>query len=332
MILNKIHIPLSSSASFKEEEGKVLLKTYGDGCSSLIFFHLEKKYTLGPFIDEMKAKDYPSTLPSTNWEHTLYPILSSLFDVLWGEGNWTLEKSDLTLPSLDRMNLTYDDIKNIELRYDFENTILNYVKNGDMEQLEKISDSLHILNSVMEKRNPSAVRNIQNYSIIINTLLRKAAEESGVSPFLVDRISSYFGKKIESISTSFAVESLFKEMLVSYTRLIVKEKNKSYPESIRKVLFEIDSHYSEDLTLPYLSAVASLSPSHLSRLFHKTVGETIKGRLRRIRIESSLRLLMNPDLKISEISSSVGFQDPSYYSRVFLSLKGISPEEWRRKR
>ena len=41
---------------------------------------------------------------------------------------------------------------------------------------------------------------------------------------------------------------------------------------------------------------------------------------------------MNPDLKISEISSSVGFQDPSYYSRVFLSLKGISPEEWRRKR
>lgn len=230
------------------------------------------------------------------------------------------------------MNLTYDDIKNIELRYDFENTILNYVKNGDMEQLEKISDSLHILSSVMEKRNPSAVRNIQNYSIIINTLLRKAAEESGVSPFLVDRISSYFGKKIESISTSFAVESLFKEMLVSYTRLIVKEKNKSYPESIRKVLFEIDNHYSEDLTLPYLSTVASLSPSHLSRLFHKTVGETIKGRLRRIRIESSLRLLMNPDLKISEISSSVGFQDPSYYSRVFLSLKGISPEEWRRKR
>ena len=153
-----------------------------------------------------------------------------------------------------------------------------------------------------------------------------------MSPFLVDRISSYFGKKIESISTSFAVESLFKEMLVSYTRLIVKEKNKSYPESIRKVLFEIDSHYNEDLTLPYLSAVASLSPSHLSMLFHKTVVETIKGRLRRIRIESSLRLLMNPDLKISEISSSVGFQDPSYYSRVFLSLKGISPEEWRRKR
>lgn len=76
MILNKIHIPLTSSASFKEEEGKVLLETYGDGCSSLIFFHLEKKYTIGPFIDEMKAKDYPSTLPSTNWEHTLYPTLS----------------------------------------------------------------------------------------------------------------------------------------------------------------------------------------------------------------------------------------------------------------
>ena len=106
MLLNKIHIPLTSSTSFKEEEGKVLLKTYGDGCSSLIFFHLEKKYTIGPFIDEMKAKDYPSTLPSTNWEHTLYPILSSLFDVLWGEGKWTLEKDHQPLFSVDKENMT----------------------------------------------------------------------------------------------------------------------------------------------------------------------------------------------------------------------------------
>ena len=90
MILNKIHIPLTSSTSFKEEEGKVLIKTYGDGCSSLIFFHLEKKYTIGPFIDEMKAKDIlPPFLPQTGSIHsTLSYHLYSMFSGGKEIGHW----------------------------------------------------------------------------------------------------------------------------------------------------------------------------------------------------------------------------------------------------
>ena len=98
------------------------------------------------------------------------------------------------------------------------------------------------------------------------------------------------------------------------------------------MIFEISMHYSENLSLSYLSSLVSLSPSHLSRLFHRSVGETVVSYIRRIRVENSLRYLGNPDYKISDVAAAVGFQDSSYYSRVFSCLKGESPEEWRRRK
>ena len=210
--------------------------------------------------------------------------------------------------------------------------ILEMVKSGDVRVVEAFSLSGASLFSAMEKRNPSALRNIQNYAIIANTLLRKTAEEAGVSPFMVDRISSYYGIKIETVSTSFAIETLFTEMLISYTRLVGEMKHRSFSEPIRRVIFEISMHYSENLSLPYLSSLVSLSPSHLSRLFHRSVGETVVSYIRRIRVENSLRYLGNPDYKISDVAAAVGFQDSSYYSRVFSCLKGESPEERRRRK
>ena len=128
--------------------------------------------------------------------------------------------SETSLRLFEDLDVSYGDVRSIERRYEGENMILEMVKSGDVRVVEAFSLSGSSLFSAMEKRNPSALRNIQNYAIIANTLLRKTAEEAGVSPFMVDRISSYYGMKIETVSTSFAIETLFTEMLISYTRLV----------------------------------------------------------------------------------------------------------------
>ena len=52
--------------------------------------------------------------------------------------------------------------------------------------------------------------------------------------------------------------------------------------------------------------------------------------LNRVRIESA-KLLMKEDLTLAEISQRAGFNDQSYFSKVFRKLEGQSPLKWRTK-
>jgi AraC-like DNA-binding protein len=62
-------------------------------------------------------------------------------------------------------------------------------------------------------------------------------------------------------------------------------------------------------------------------LLGKSAGELIRDRL----FLEAKRLLMNPELTISEVSGQLNFVDNSYFSRAFKKNVGISPEEFRLK-
>ena len=53
----------------------------------------------------------------------------------------------------------------------------------------------------MEKRLSDPIRDIKNYTIILNTILRKSAEKGKVHPIHLDALSSQFAKEIENITS-----------------------------------------------------------------------------------------------------------------------------------
>ena len=199
-----------------------------------------------------------------------------------------------------------------------------------MDYIERISSEMAV-GSAVEKRNNNPVRNIQNYSIIMNTLLRKTAYDAGVAAVYVDRLSSMFGRRIEKVSTSMAVSHLMKEMLTEYALLIRSYSWDGYPTGIKAVLFTIDSRYRDHLTLEELSRVAGVSPSYLSRLFSKVLGKSLSEYVNEVRITKSLKMLRNPDLSVAYAAVSSGFEDQAYYTRTFRKIKGMTPTEWRKK-
>ena len=317
----------SAACPSPEEEGRVLSVRVGEGERVVIFSHKGSSYTIGPFGTLWKEN---SAVPIVEWEGALKPLLSALFASIYGEGKWRMEElgeEEDIVPS----SISYSDSEGITRRYRMEDMILDSIKRGDLSFLKHYGEMFRDIGKMIEKRNPNEVRNVQNYSIILNTLLRRSAGEAGVSPLLLDTLSSRYGKRIEELSTTYGVERLFREMVVSYATLVRKEAKKEYPEKIRRVLFEIETRYGEELSLSYLSELVSLSPSHLSRFFRKSTGESLVSYIAKVRIERALTLLENPDLKISEISAMTGFQDPSYFSRVFCSILGMRPEKWRRE-
>ena len=201
----------------------------------IIFRYDENVVLIGPFLTEYLTegdidesllselggdKHQLMSIPVVLSSGLFRPLIMTLFDNLWGKGNYTWRGED----DKKNLNVNFEGLASynadeISKRYKQESRLLDAVRRCDFEYLTRLSTSFDINESV-EKRNKNPVRNTQNYSIIMNTLLRKTAYDEGVAAVYVDRLSSSFGKKIESLSTSLAVSKIMVEMLTEYAYLI----------------------------------------------------------------------------------------------------------------
>ena len=91
----------------------------------------------------------------------------------------------------------------------------------------------------------------------------------------------------------------------------------------------ISEHFSNPLTLEEVAAYVHLHPSYFSTLFKSSTGSSFKEYLNMVRIEESKRLLSNTDYSIIDIAVAVGFEDQSYFSKVFKKYTGLTPKQFR---
>jgi two-component system response regulator YesN len=93
----------------------------------------------------------------------------------------------------------------------------------------------------------------------------------------------------------------------------------------------IDKNYNKDLNLIFISNIVSMNSNYFSTLFKKKTGLSFINYLQTVRIEKSKILLMEHDAKIYEIASEVGYSDDKYYCKVFKTITGLTPTEYRMK-
>lgn len=94
---------------------------------------------------------------------------------------------------------------------------------------------------------------------------------------------------------------------------------------IKKLTSFITDHYSDDISINELAQQFNLHPVYLGKLFKVNTGLTFKEYLNRIRINNAERLLSGSGLTVKEAAERCGFDDLSYFSKVFKELKGYPP-------
>jgi two-component system, response regulator YesN len=108
------------------------------------------------------------------------------------------------------------------------------------------------------------------------------------------------------------------------------QNTNQYWQLIRQAREYIDHHYSDtDLSLNRVAAQVNLSPSHFSVVYSQETGQTFKEYLTELRIKKAKELLRMTNLRSTEISYQVGYNDPHYFSHVFGKWTGFSPKEFR---
>ena len=102
-------------------------------------------------------------------------------------------------------------------------------------------------------------------------------------------------------------------------------------ERIKQMVDFVRSHRKDRITTEQIAASASISVSECLRCFRRTMNLTPKEYQRQHAIRHAVRLLKQTDMSISRIGEECGFEDMSYFARVFRAEKGCTPSEYRAK-
>lgn len=125
--------------------------------------------------------------------------------------------------------------------------------------------------------------------------------------------------------------TIFAEHLSMVSNQLVVQQENAEPQMIARAREFIIEHQSEDLSLAEVAKAVNCSTFYFCKMFKKTTGLHFTEYLARVRIEKAKNLLLNPNLRISEIAYEVGFQSLTHFNRVFRRLVGESPTEYRQK-
>lgn len=123
-------------------------------------------------------------------------------------------------------------------------------------------------------------------------------------------------------------------ILFSYIQNTLEGRNRlkatyKHEAAISKVISFIEENYHMDINIDLLCNYVNYSRSYLSRLFKREVNMTIPEYANTIRIQHAKILLTESNMSMREVSSSVGFSDPYYFSNVFKAFTGCSPSAYR---
>lgn len=98
---------------------------------------------------------------------------------------------------------------------------------------------------------------------------------------------------------------------------------------IESSLHYMMAHLNEPMKISTLSAMVGLSESCFFAHFKNATGHTPVKLLIRARMRWAAELLQETDLQIKEIAGLVGYEDQFYFSRLFKSVHGLSPRDYR---
>jgi two-component system response regulator YesN len=147
--------------------------------------------------------------------------------------------------------------------------------------------------------------------------------------------SSVFGEKMERLPnavTPMQAAEWAKEAMTTFLTEYEEWKEGKNHNIIKKTLGYLDKHYMESFSLTDIASRFHISTAYLSKLFKKETGDNFSTYLTKIRMQKAGMLLLNTEMRVLEIASAVGYDDPNYFTNVFRMIHKLSPSDYRKQK
>lgn len=245
-----------------------------------------------------------------------------------------IEEDDSNL-GIRRFNYTLDeyekDLTNIRKIYKTERQILHYVSQGNKAMANEIfAKETYERIEAINRFPDNPIRNVKNIGVVLNTLLRKAAEHGGVDEYFIHTTSENFALRIENSLTIRELMNLMAVMVEDYSDLVNEYNTKVYSELISNAITYIKLNFKREISLANIAIELYIHPTYLAKKFKQETGKTVSEYINEIRIKEAQFIIMVTEFKIEDIAYHVGYNDKKYFSKTFKKFVGISPSEYRK--
>lgn len=227
------------------------------------------------------------------------------------------EKKETKFASFKRTNN-----KDTELEKEF----ISLVQLGEKEAA---MNTLNEIFGTVISRSKGNLDVIKNKTLELLTDLSKSANIMGTHSMELSSIMvNYIPKIMEELNFDkifFWVNEAVDKMTIAIYNSRGYQKSNEY---IIKAINFIKTHYSDNITLNDVAEHAYVSPYYLSHLFQKELGITFINYLIKIRIDNAILLIQKGEREVQNIAYKVGFNNSSYFIKVFKNMIGITPYKY----
>lgn len=210
--------------------------------------------------------------------------------------------------------------------YEKEKALITKLKTGDTEKAKALLNDLLGYVFFAEGSNLEVVK---SRALELSSLLSRAAIEGGATSDSVLKVNNQFVMSLKNIQNLDELCYRLQETIDVFTDCMFNYIPNKGNEITKKAIRYISKNFAQNLTLDQVANHVHLNPAYFSTLFKQSTGSSFKEYLNMVRIEESKRLLANTDYSIIDISLATGFEDQSYFCKVFKKYTGLTPKQYR---
>jgi len=207
-----------------------------------------------------------------------------------------------------------------------ERELLGKVKIGDRTGAKEILNS--ILGTILF-HNPGDLGVLKARLLELLSILSRSAVEGGVDVDDMHEKNLAYVNKVMQINDQGDLCAWISTALNEFIELVYSSQDARKVTQISPAINYIDANYDKPITLADIARASHISVSRLAHVFKEQMGITLIDYLTSVRIERAKQLLLATEQSCTEICFQVGYNNQSYFTRIFKRLVGMTPRKFR---
>ena len=220
--------------------------------------------------------------------------------------------------------ITDPDRYSLEIERRLQQMITHGDKSGAQELINRLLGHLYFNTN-------GNFEDIKRRAADLVVLFSRASIEGGADASQIMGISRDVGADAQNFETLTDLSLFLTRIFHRFVGYVFDFEQVKHADIINKTVSFIRQNYTGKISLDDAAGAVYLSRSYLSKIFKEEMDCTFTGYVSRVRIEKSRELLLDGSISIADIAVMVGFEDQSYFTKVFRRTVGVSPGEYRRR-
>ncbi len=206
-----------------------------------------------------------------------------------------------------------------------EKRVIAALKAADRQKVRECIASVFL--KVVKSR--ASQKSIQMICAELINIINRVARESAIDVKMIYSDEDIPYNEMKKYETITDVEQWIINIYDKMIGLLeISNINGSYTETTKKAMEFILKNFDRNISLNDAAMYAGVNSSYLSRVFKEDSGTGFVEYLNRIRLERAKQLIKNGNCKLKEVISSVGFNNYTYFFKVFKDALGMTPQEY----